>query len=222
LRHILTAAVIAALPQAALAQFGGLPFPTVPSSSSASSSGTTDSGCKSPKKKRGAAIFGSIAGNLAGRAAGSGAFARFVPVAQFTSTITEAIACRLDAEEQKKAAEATDAALESGKVGQSATWTSDTRQNVSGTSTITAVVPDEGAATPDTASRGTSVSPGGGSASPGKPGGRGQGRGNTRVASAGGPRCMMVTDVIIVDGEESRAEKKMCKGPGQTRYVLSA
>ncbi len=38
----------------------------------------------------------------------------------------------------------------------------------------------------------------------------------------GGRRCMNVTDFIIVEGEETRVTKRMCKEPGQTRYVVAA
>jgi surface antigen len=34
-------------------------------------------------------------------------------------------------------------------------------------------------------------------------------------------RCMIVQDVVIVDGEETRADKKMCKAPGQSRYTIA-
>jgi hypothetical protein len=33
---------------------------------------------------------------------------------------------------------------------------------------------------------------------------------------------MNVTDIVIVEGEETRVSKKMCRGPGQSRYVLAA
>jgi hypothetical protein len=33
---------------------------------------------------------------------------------------------------------------------------------------------------------------------------------------------MTVNDFVIVDGEETRVSKRMCKGPGDTRYVLAA
>jgi hypothetical protein len=31
--------------------------------------------------------------------------------------------------------------------------------------------------------------------------------------------CMTVTDIVIVDGEETRAPKRMCRRPPSTRYV---
>lgn len=38
---------------------------------------------------------------------------------------------------------------------------------------------------------------------------------------AGGMRCMRVTDVVIVGGEETTVTKRMCRGPGQPRYVIA-
>lgn len=177
---IIGAALVLATPPVA-AQFGGLSIPRIPSGSNSSAKSSTDSGCKSPKKKKGAAIFGDIVGRVAGDQISRTGAGRFLPVSEFSSTITEAIACRLDPEEQKQAAEATDEALRTGEVGETAEWTSGTRENVTGKSTVSAQGP-----------------------------------------SAGGAKCMMVSDVIIVDGEETRAEKRMCRAPGQTRYVLTA
>jgi hypothetical protein len=34
-----------------------------------------------------------------------------------------------------------------------------------------------------------------------------------------GARCMMVTDVVIVDGEETRVPKRMCRTPPSTRWA---
>ena len=63
--------------------------------------------------------------------------------------------------------------MRGGDVGSTSTWTSETRANVTGSSTVTAV---EG-------------------------------------------ECMTVTDVVIVDGEETRAPKQMCRRPPSNRYV---
>lgn len=41
----------------------------------------------------------------------------------------------------------------------------------------------------------------------------------TAASTAGGDDCMTVTDVIIVDGAETRAPKRMCRRPPQNRYV---
>jgi len=38
------------------------------------------------------------------------------------------------------------------------------------------------------------------------------------TASSDG-ECMTVTDIVIVDGEETRAPKRMCRRPPSTRYV---
>lgn len=37
-----------------------------------------------------------------------------------------------------------------------------------------------------------------------------------------GARCMDVTDVVIVGGEETRISKRMCRSPGESRYTLAA
>ena len=39
---------------------------------------------------------------------------------------------------------------------------------------------------------------------------------------ADGSRCMTVTDVVIVDGEETTVPKKMCRSPGASGYTRSA
>jgi hypothetical protein len=36
---------------------------------------------------------------------------------------------------------------------------------------------------------------------------------------ADGTQCMTVTDVVIVDGEETTVPKKMCREPGKSGYV---
>ncbi len=49
--------------------------------------------------------------------------------------------------------------------------------------------------------------------------------GTTTVAALEAPTgkksCMMVSDVIIVDGEETRAEKKMCRVPPNPRFAIA-
>jgi hypothetical protein len=37
--------------------------------------------------------------------------------------------------------------------------------------------------------------------------------------AANGAQCLTVTDVVIVDGQETRAPKRMCRTPPSTRYV---
>ena len=68
------------------------------------------------------------------------------------------------------------------QIGATTTWTSETRDGVSGRSTVT---------------------------------------GREQVAS-NGMDCIMVTDVIIVSGEETRADKRMCRAPGSARYSIAA
>jgi surface antigen len=42
------------------------------------------------------------------------------------------------------------------------------------------------------------------------------------ATTAPGATCMLVTDVIIVEGEETRIAKRMCRAAGATRFVLAA
>ena len=166
---------------------------------------TTAEGCPSGKKKSvGASILGSIAGSVANRAAGK--FASFVPIPEVASTLTNAIACKLDEKEQKQAAEATLAATrgdESGEVavGTTAEWTSATRKDVKGKSTVTAL---EVAPAADAS------------------GGNGKAKGKDKQLASAGTKCITVTDVVIVNGEETTANKRMCRAPGQARYSLMA
>lgn len=41
----------------------------------------------------------------------------------------------------------------------------------------------------------------------------------TAVDRSGGDDCMTVTDVVIVDGQETSAPKRMCRRPPNNRYV---
>jgi surface antigen len=110
-----------------------------------------------------------------------GAAGTFIPRAEVAGLLSDAIACRLDPDEQVQAADATVEATRGEKVGSSSEWTSGTRANVSGTSTVT-----------------------------------------QKTALDDGSSCMDVTDVVIVDGEETKVSKKMCKAKGQKRYVIMA
>ncbi len=99
-----------------------------------------EGGCKlSEGKRQGSSVAGNILGGLAGRAFGgrAGAVTQFVPLNTFTTMLTDAIACQLDKEEQKKAVAATEEAVKGG-VGTRSTWTSATRKGVSGSSVVTA------------------------------------------------------------------------------------
>ncbi|MCT2559407.1 hypothetical protein N0B51_10495 [Tsuneonella sp. YG55] len=132
--------------------------------------------------------MGSILGSLAGSAASRSGLSGWIPIPGLTDQLTAAIACKLDPEEQKQAALAT---LEATRgegveadvaVGSSSAWTSNTRSNVSGTSTVVA----------------------------------------RNDQDDDGLQCLVVSDVIIVRGEETRADKRMCRKPPAARYALIA
>ena len=191
--------LVAALP--AQAQFGGLSLGSLGKKSSTAE--TTTNGCPEGKKKSvGASILGSMAGSMANRVGGR--FASFVPMPEFATILTNAIACKLDSKEQKQAADATLAVTRGDDntgavaVGQTAEWTSSSRKDVKGKSTIVAVeqVP---AAAPQS--------------------GKAKNK-DKQLASAS--QCITVSDVVIVAGEETTASKRMCKAPGQARYTLMA
>ena len=198
--------LVASLP--AQAQFGGLNLGSLGKKSSTAE--TTTNGCPEGKKKSvGASILGSMAGSMANRVGGR--FASFIPMPEFATILTNAIACKLDSKEQKQAADATlavtrgDDTTGTVAVGQTAEWTSSSRKNVTGKSTIVAV--EQLPAAP--------------AASPGKGKGKGGNKdGGTQLASAS--QCITVSDVVIVAGEETTASKRMCKAPGQARYTLMA
>lgn len=164
----------------AQAQFGGLMGALGRSSTPKAAS--TDQTCPNGKKKSaGAAILGSMAGQMAKSVAGK--FATFVPIPEVAGMLTNAIACRLEPEEQKQAAAATlEATRGDAKVGSTAEWTSDKREKVSGRSTVVA----------------------------------------RNDADPSGLQCITVSDVAIVNGEETTANKRMCKPKGSARYSLMA
>ena len=134
--------------------------------------------------------MGGILGDIGGRLARSAGLPVYVPVSDFTDQISSTIACKLDPEEQEQAAEATlnvtrgagDDGTKKPEVGTSASWRSNTREDVSGPSTIV-------------------------------------GRDEEVLEGAD---CITVSDVIIVSGEETRADKRMCRPPGSRRYSIVA
>ena len=136
----------------------------------------------------GTRVLGGILGRTARDQARRAGLPTFVPVTEFSDQLTLAIACQLNPEEQEQAANATLEATRGGddsgmaRVGQSASWQSETRDGVVGTSTVSA-------------------------------------RQETGVE---GLDCITVTDVIIVQGEETTAEKRMCRAPGAARYSIVA
>ena len=115
-------------------------FPFGISTKSKKSESAEKGGCNlSENKKRGSSMAGNILGSLANRAIGGrvGAVTSFVPINVFTNALTDAIACKLDKDEQKQAVVATEQAI-AGGVGTKSTWTSATRQGVTGSSVVTA------------------------------------------------------------------------------------
>jgi surface antigen len=125
------------------------------------------------RRQAGNAI-GGIARGILGRVGGGAANVVMMPM---SSMLGDAIMNMLDCREQEQAATATETAVRGGNVGDSATWQSESRPGVTGTSTVTAV--------------------------------------NT----SGGDDCMTVTDVVIVDGQETSAPKRMCRRPPNNRYM---
>ncbi|HEX8625320.1 MAG TPA: hypothetical protein VF782_09595 [Allosphingosinicella sp.] len=55
-----------------------------------------------------------------------------------------------------------------------------------------------------------------------RPGVKGSSTVRDQRASADGGNCMLITDVVIVDGEETTVDKRMCRKPGGGNYVLAA
>ena len=164
------------------AQFGGLLRKVVPPATSSSAPADDNGGCPKGKKgsRVGRGILGGVINDTLGGAASKAGVSSYLPIAEVSGTLTNAIACKLDPAEQVQAAAATESVTRGETVGASASWTSETRPGVSGSSTVVA-----------------------------------------RNDEAGGRRCMQVTDFVIVDGEETRVTKRMCKEPGQKRYVIA-
>lgn len=155
----------------------------------------TDACGNQKKSSAGGRILGGILGRTARNAVGTTGIGQFVPLPDFEDQISKEIACKLDPEEQKQAAEATLAATRSlaiegevagedtrPQVGSSSSWKSETRDGVSGTSTVTS------RETPEDSEL----------------------------------DCITVTDVVIVGGEETKANKRMCRPPGSRRYSIVA
>ena len=140
-----------------------------------SASGKCSEGTKKKRKAFGG-FLGSVAGNVIGHT-GLGSVGGLLPTGQLLS---DALIAILDCKEQQQAAAATNEAVRGG-VGTTTTWTSETRPNVSGSSSVT-----------------------------------------SEQQLADGSHCMTVNDVVIVDGEETTAPKKMCRQPGASGYVRAA
>ncbi|WP_293976333.1 hypothetical protein [Sphingomonas sp.] len=163
----------------AAAQFGSFLRSIAPSGSSSSSSSTK---CERNGKSagKGASMMGKMFGNATNRALGGTGIAQFVPIPEVAGILSDAIACQLDQKEQQQAATATQTVVRGGEIGSTSEWKSDSREGVSGKSTLTA-----------------------------------------RAEQADGTSCVQVTDVIIVNGEETTVPKKMCRAPGASGYSIA-
>jgi len=179
-------AALASLAAPAHAQFGSILSRTRDAANAAAA--PDECGGGRGRSNAGSRILGGIVSGMAGDAASRAGITQFVPMGEFTDQLSSTIACRLDPEEQRQAAEATlevtrgTDADSNAQLGATTTWTSETREGVSGRSTVT---------------------------------------GREEIAVSG-TDCIMVTDVIIVSGEETRADKRMCRAPGSARYSIAA
>ena len=140
----------------------------LPSEAQAQGGQNCDSAQNSQRRSVARGVLGGLGRIGLGRV--GGAANAVIPMTQMLS---DALINLLDCQEQQKASAATEEAVRGGEVGSTASWTSESRAGVTGSSTVTAVEGD----------------------------------------------CMTVTDVVIVDGEETRAPKQMCRRPPSNRYV---
>lgn len=162
------------------ALFVAVPLLMLPLAANASAQDNSNTRCEQERQpsagrslRRG--ILGGLGRAALGRAGVPGSIAgAYLPVGEL---LDEAISSLLDCREQQQAATATTEAVRGG-VGTTTTWTSETRPNVTGSSSVT---------------------------------------GQDRLAD--GSSCVTVTDIVIIDGEETRAPKRMCRQPGSNRYV---
>lgn len=122
-----TGFALLATAQASAMQFGGLlGRRSAPSNNS--------DACNTAGESTGRSVLRGILGSAASRIG----IPTFLPVSTFSDTLATEIACRLDPEEQGKAAEANMAATRSGEVGSTVNWESETRDDVRGSSTVLA------------------------------------------------------------------------------------
>ena len=142
----------------------------------AQASSSSGQGCEqTTATRRRRSIMGGILGGIASSVVGLSAIGGLaIPVG---TLLSEGIMALLDCREQQQAVAATNEAVRGG-VGTSSTWTSESRPNVRGSSTVTAANQE-----------------------------------------ADGSQCLTVTDVVIVDGEETTVPKRMCRAPGASGYA---
>jgi len=151
-------------------------LPSTPVDGSAIAQSRTGEQCqrRNEGRRQAGAALGGIARGVLGRVGGGSVANIVMPM---SSMLGDAIMNMLDCHEQEQAATATETAVRGGNVGDSASWQSESRPGVTGTSTVTAV----------------NITP--------------------------GDDCMTVTDVVIVDGQETSAPKRMCRRPPNNRYM---
>lgn len=150
--------------------------------------------CQRRARRRGRLIgglVGGVAGGIVGRNTRNpvAALAVAVPVSLL---IGEAISRLLDCREQEQAAAATEQAVEQVAVQQAQADTAGAERGVGTTVAWTSET---------------------------RPGVTGSSTVTGLEQEAGGGECMTVTDIIIVDGQETRAPKRMCRRPPSNRFV---
>jgi hypothetical protein len=134
-------------------------------------------------------IVGGVAGGLVGRGTRNPAAALATAI-PVSLLLGEAISRLLDCREQEQAAAATETAIEQA-VAQPATAAGAQR----GVGTTVAWASDT------------------------RPGVTGSSTITGLEQEPGGGECMTVTDIVIVDGQETRAPKRMCRRPPSQRFV---
>ena len=170
LRALLLAGLLAVVPAAMLSS-----GPAIAQTETAAPQKCQDTAEKKAKRSMFGSMLGSIGGSFLGRAGAAGSVvAAALPAASY---LGDELLKMLDCKEQQQAAKATDQAIRGG-VGTEVSWTSESRPNVTGKSTVT---------------------------------------GKEQLADGGD--CLTVTDVVIVDGEETTVPKKMCRAKGASAYA---
>lgn len=125
------ATALAVQPVAAM-QFGGI-F----GGGRSSSSDDADNPCETREPSIGRTILGRALGRATNEVTGSmGVAGTFIPSAEVADTLSDEIACRLDPDEQQKAADATLRVTRTERVGATESWESETRPGVRGRSTV--------------------------------------------------------------------------------------
>jgi surface antigen len=113
-----------------------LSLPSTPVDGAAFAQSRNGQNChRNENRHRGGSALGAIGRSILGHVSGSAANI----VTPVGSMLGDAVMNLLDCREQEQAASATETAVRGGNVGDTASWQSESRPNVSGTSTVTAV-----------------------------------------------------------------------------------